>query len=73
MSKKTLFLMLMIIVLVTLSFSQKKNEKPVISEDNTAACEGNSVYFDIISGEVKNNKERIFVIFSRWKRRNRNR
>jgi len=63
MTQKLLLLFLITMFLATSSFSQEKNEEPIISEANAAACEGNSLYFDVISNEVVKSKERIFIIF----------
>ena len=63
MTQNFLLLFLIIVFSVIFSFSQVKNEEPIISEDLSFACEGNSLYVDVISNEVRNDKERIFVIF----------
>ena len=63
MTQKFLLLVLITVFSATLSFSQEKNQEPIISEANGAACELNSLYFDVISNEVVKSKERIFIIF----------
>ncbi|MDQ6786351.1 MAG: hypothetical protein M3033_05975 [Acidobacteriota bacterium] len=63
MMLKTVFLILAIIVLTSSSYSQKPNDKPIIIEKGGGSCEENSALVDGISNDVKENKERIFVIF----------
>ncbi len=63
MMKKTLFLISMICVLANLSYSQKSKDEPIVIGIGGGSCEENSALVDGISTEVRETKERIFVIF----------
>jgi hypothetical protein len=63
MVKKIIFAVLITIVLTISSYSQTSKDKSTVIVTGGGACEENSAYFDVITNEVVESKERIFIIF----------